>query len=321
MTYRMHWTAVLALLFAGGAAAQTNYPEKPVRIIVAYPSGGSPDSVARLLGQKFSAAWGKPVVIENLPGASGSIGADRVAKAAPDGYTLGFLATPEVAINPGLFKLAYDPLKDFSPVSQVTRGVNILVVNNALPVKTVPELVALAKARPGEMTFASSGAGTTPHLSGELFKSVAGIDIQHIPYKGVVVAIPDLVAGRVAMAFTQPSFVVSMVREGKLRALAVTSLKRHAAFPQVPTIAESGYPGFEVVAWQGLVAPAGTPAAIVSKLHLETVKALDSDMRAKLADAGSEAVGSKSPAEFAALIKSEVPRWAKLIKDAGIKAD
>lgn len=260
-------------------------------------------------------------MIENLPGASGSIGADRVAKAAPDGYTLGFLATPEVAINPSLFKLAYDPLKDFSPVSQVTRWVNILVVNNALPVKTLQELVALAKARPGEITFASSGTGTTPHLSGELFKSVAGIDIQHIPYKGVVVVIPDLVAGRVAMAFTQPSFVVPMVREGKLRALAVTSLKRHAAFPQVPTIAESGYPGFEVVAWQGLVAPAGTPAAIVSKLHLETVKALDSDMRAKLADAGSEAVGSKSPAEFAALIKSEVPRWAKLIKDAGIKSD
>ena len=321
MTYRMLWTAVFALLFAGCAAAQTNYPEKPVRIIVAYPAGGSPDFVARLLGQKFSEAWGKPVVIDNLPGASGSIGADRVAKAVPDGYTLGFLAIPEVAINPSLFKLAYDPLKDFSPVSQVTRGGNILVVNNALPAKTLQELVKLAKARPGEITFASSGAGTTPHLSGELFKSAAGIDIQHVPYKGVVAAIPDLVAGRVAMAFTLPSFALPMVRDGKLRALAVTTLKRYEVIPQVPTIAESGYPGFEVVAWQGLLAPAGTPAAIVSKLHLETVKALaQADMRAKISESGSEAVGS-SPAEFAALIKSETPRWAKVIKDAGIKPD
>jgi tripartite-type tricarboxylate transporter receptor subunit TctC len=317
----MLWTAVLALLFAGCAAAQTNYPEKSIRIIVAYPSGGAPDFVARLLGQKFSEAWGKPVVIDNLPGASGSIGADRVAKAVPDGYTLGFLAIPEVAINPSLFKLAYDPLKDFSPVSQVTRGGNILVVNNALPAKTLQELVKLAKARPGEITFASSGAGTTPHLSGELFKSAAGIDIQHVPYKGVVAAIPDLVAGRVAMAFTLPSFALPMVRDGKLRALAVTTLKRYEVIPQVPTIAESGYPGFEVVAWQGLLAPAGTPAAIVSKLHLETVKALaQADMRAKISESGSEAVGS-SPAEFAALIKSETPRWAKVIKDAGIKPD
>ncbi|MEQ1883063.1 MAG: tripartite tricarboxylate transporter substrate binding protein [Burkholderiales bacterium] len=321
MAKRLFWTVACALLGVGNAFSQAGYPEKSIRIIVAYPSGGSPDFVARLLGQKLSAAWGKPIVIDNLPGASGSIGADRVAKATPDGYTLGFLAIPEVAINPSLFKLAYDPLKDFSPVSQVTRGLNILVVNNALPVKTVQELVKLAKARPGEITFASSGTGTTPHLSGALFKSAARIDIQHVPYKGVVVAIPDLVAGRVAMAFTQPSFVVPMVSDGKLRALAVTSLKRHAAFPQVPTIAESGYPGFEVVGFQGLLAPAGTPAAIVSKLHLETVKALESDMRAKLADSGSEAAGSKSPAEFAALIKSEVPRWAKVIKDAGIKVD
>ncbi len=321
MVYRLFCTVACALLGVGNAFSQAGYPEKSIRIIVAYPSGGSPDFVARLLGQKFSAALGKPVVIDNLPGASGSIGADRVAKAAPDGYTLGFLASPEVAINPSLFKLAYDPQKDFSPVSQVTRGVNILVVNNALPVKTVEELVKLAKARPGEITFASSGTGTTPHLSGELFKSAARIDIRHIPYKGVVVAIPDLVAGRVVMAFTQPSFVVPMVSEGKLRALAVTSLKRHSAFPQVPTIAESGYAGFEVVGFQGLVAPAGTPAAVVSKLHLETLKALESDMRAKLTDAGSEAAGSKSPAEFAALIKSEIPRWAKVIKDAGIKVE
>lgn len=321
MTCRVLWTAALALLFAGGAAAQTNYPEKAVRVIVAYPAGGAPDFVARLLGQKLAAALGKPVVIDNVPGASGSIGAERVAKATPDGYTLGFLAIPEVAINPSLFKLAYDPLKDFSPVSQVTRGWNILVVNNALPAKTLQELVKLAKARPGEITFASSGAGTTPHLSSELFKSAAGIDIQHVPYKGVVVAIPDLVAGRVAMAFTMPNFVLPLVREGKLHALAVTALKRSPALPEVPTIAESGYPGFEVVAWQGLVAPAGTPAAIVSKLHLETVKVLaQADVRAKLSESGSEAVGN-SPAEFAALIKSEIPRWAKVIKDAGIKSD
>ena len=321
MTYRMLWTAILALLFAGCAAAQTNYPEKPIRIIVGFPAGGQPDILARLLGQKLADALGKQVVIDNVPGASGSIGADRVAKAAPDGYTLGFSTIAEIGIGPSLSKLPYDPLKDFSPISQVGKGTTALVVNSTVPANTLQELVKLAQARPGELSFASSGSGTSPHLIAELFKSAAGVNILHVPYKGAVLGIPDMLAGRVTMMFAFPTFVLPLVREGKLRALAVTSATRNAALPDVPTIAEAGYPGFEVTAWYGLTAPANTPPAIVARLHAETVKALaQAEVRGKFADLGNEAFSS-SPAEFTALIKAEIPRWAKVIKDAGIKAD
>lgn len=321
MNYRMLWTAVLALLFAGCAAAQTNYPEKPVRVIVAHPAGGAPDTMARIFGPKLADALGKQVVIDNVPGVSGSLGADRVAKAAPDGYTLGFSTIAEIGIGPSLSQLPYDPLKDFSPISQVGRGINVLVVPSAVPAKTLQELVKLAKARSGELSYASSGSGTSPHLTAELFKSAAGVDILHIPYKGVVLAIPDLLAGRVTMMFGFPNFVLPLVRDGKLRALAVTSATRNAALPDVPTVIESGYPDFEVTGWYGLTAPAKTPSAIVARLHSETVKALaQAEVRAKFADIGNEAFSS-SPAEFAALIKSENLRWAKVIKDASIKAN
>jgi tripartite-type tricarboxylate transporter receptor subunit TctC len=312
---------LLALLIVGSPAAQTNYPEKPIRLVVGFPPGSQTDTVARLFGQKLAAALGKPVLIDNVTGAAGNIGADRVTKAAPDGYTLGLLGSTQLVINPSLYKLAYDPVKDFAPVSQVTVSPNMLVVHNAVPAKSVKELVALAKARPGELTFASSGSGSSPHMAAELFKSMAGLDIRHIPYKGGVAAIPDLLGGRVTMMFPSIVVVLPLAREGKLRALAVTSLRRAPAVPELPTIAESSYPGFEVTLWQGLLAPARTPAAIVRKLHLETVKALAlPDLRAKFADLGLEGIGN-SPDEFAAVIKSEIPRWAKVIKESGIKPD
>jgi tripartite-type tricarboxylate transporter receptor subunit TctC len=312
---------LLALLIVESPSAQTNYPEKPLRFIVGFPPGSPPDTFARLLSQKLTEAWGKPVVIENITGAAGNIAADRVAKATPDGYTLGVLTEAQIVVNPSLYTLAYDPVKDFAPVSQLFASPNILAVNNAVPAKSVKELVALAKERPGELTFASGGSGSTAHMAAELFKSAAGVDIRHIPYKGVLAAMPDLLGGRVTMAFSPMAIVLPMLREGKLHALAVTSLKRSSAAPDLPTIAESGYPGFEVMGWNGLLAPAKTPAAIVRTLHFEVVKALAlPNLRAKLADLGLESIGS-SPNEFAAIIKSEIPKWAKVIKNGGIKPD
>jgi len=313
--------SVSAIVAAGHAAAQTNYPEKPVRIVVGFPVGGASDVVARLVGQKFTEAWGKLVVIDNVTGAAGNIAAERVAKAVADGYTLALAAQGPIVVSPSLYRLAYDPEKDFVPVSLVAVSPNILVVHNSVPAKNVRELIKLARARPGELTFASAGSGSSPHLAGELLKSVAGLDIRNIPYKGVVAAIPDLLGGRVMMMFSPISIVLPLAREGKLRALAVTSLRRSSAAPELPTIAESGYPGFEVTVWFGFLAPAGTPSTIIRKVHLETVKALAlPDLRAKLADLGLEGIGS-SPDEFAAVIKSEIPKWAKLIKESGIKPD
>jgi tripartite-type tricarboxylate transporter receptor subunit TctC len=310
----------LALLIAGNSAAQTAYPEKPIRIIVGFPSGSAPDAVARLLGEKLAETWGKPVTTENVPGAAANIAAERIAKAAPDGYTLGLLGQ-SIVVNPSLYKLAYDPVKDFAPVSQLAVSPYILIVHNAVPAKSVKELVALAKAQPGGLTFGSGGSGSATHIAAELFKSAAGIDIRHIPYKGVVAAIPDVLGGRVTMMFSPMVGVLPLAREGKLRALAVTSLRRSSAAPELPTIAESGYPGFEFTNWYGLLAPARTPATIVRKLHLESVKALaHADVRAKFADLGMEGIGN-SPDEFAAVIKSDIPKWAKVIKESGIKPD
>ncbi len=312
---------LLALLIAGSPAAQTAYPEKSIRMVVAYPPGSQVDTVARLLGQKLAEALGKPIVIDNAAGAAGGIGTDRVAKATPDGYTLGLLAPGPLVVNPSLYKLAYDPVKDFAPVSQVVVTPNMLVVHNAVPAQSLKELLALAKAQPGVLTYASGGSGITNHMAAELLKSAAGLDIRHVPYKGVAAAIPDLLGGRVTMMFGPVALLLPLAREGKLRAFAVTSLKRSPAVSEVPTIAESGYPGFEVTVWTGLLAPAKTPTAIIRKLHLETVKALAlPDLRAKFADLGLETIGN-SPDEFTAAIKSEIPKWAKLIKDAGIKAD
>ena len=310
-----------ALLAAAPSLAQPPYPEKQVRIIVGLPPGSQPDTVARLLGQRLAEALGRPVVVENIPGAAGNIAADRVAKSPPDGYTLGVLSQTQIAVNPSLYKLAYDPAKDFAPVSQVTLSSNVLVVNDAVPAKSLAELIALARSQPGALTFASGGSGSGTHLAAESLKLAAHIDIRHVPYKGVTAAIPDLLAGRITMMFSPIQSVLPLVRAGKLRALAVTSLARAPLFPQVPTVAESGYPGFEATLWNGLLAPAGTPPEIISRLHLETVKALASpDMRARLADLGMDPIGN-SPVEFAAAIRSEIPRWATVIKASGIQQD
>jgi tripartite-type tricarboxylate transporter receptor subunit TctC len=312
--------AVFGVGLVDSPAAQTTYPEKPIRMVVGFPPGSPADTVARLLSQKLAEALGKPITVDNATGAAGNIATERVAKAAPDGYTLGLLAQGQLAINPNLYKLAFDPMKDFAPVSQVSVSTFMLVVHNGVPAKSVKELVALAKAQPGGLTFASSGNGSATHMPAELFKSVAGLDIRHIPYKGGVAAIPDLLGGRVTMMFSGLT-ILPTVREGKLRALAVTSLRRSSVAPELPTIAESGYPSFEYTAWYGLLAPARTPVAIVRKLHLETVKALaQADVRAKFADLGLETIGN-SPDEFAAVIKSGIPKWAKLIKESGIKPD
>jgi tripartite-type tricarboxylate transporter receptor subunit TctC len=311
---------VSALLVMQGPAAQT-YPEKPVRLVVGFPPGSQPDTVARLLGQKFSEAWTKPILIENATGAAGNIAAERVARATPDGYTLGLLATAQIVINPSLYKLSFDPVKDFAPVSLIAASPNVLVVHNAVPAKNVQELINVARTRPAELTFASGGSGTSTHMAAELLKAAAGIDIRHIPYKGVDAAMPDLLGGRVTMMFSPTSSVLPLVRDGKLRALAITSLRRASAAPDLPTIAESGYPGFEVTVWSGIFAPARAPAAIVGKLHRETVSALSlPDLRTRLADLGLDPIGN-SPDQFAMIIKSESAKWAKVVRDSGMKAD
>jgi tripartite-type tricarboxylate transporter receptor subunit TctC len=312
---------VSSIAAAGNGAAQTNYPEKSVRLVVGFPAGSTADFVARHLAQKLTDAWGKPVVTENVAGGAGSIAAERVVKATADGHTLALAANAQVIINPSLYRLTYDTVRDLAPISQVSVSPNLLVVHNSVPVRTPGELVSLAKARPGDLTFASGGSGSSPHLAAELLKSRAGIDIRHIPYKGVVTATPDLLAGRVMMMFSPITVVLPLARQGKLRALAVTSSRRSAAAPELPTIAESGYPGYEVTLWYGLLAPAGTPVALIRRIHLDTAKALElADLRARFTDFGLEVIDS-SPDQFASIIRSEIPKWAKVIRDAGIKPD
>jgi tripartite-type tricarboxylate transporter receptor subunit TctC len=310
---------LFALLAAGTAIAQSNYPEKVIHIIVGLQPGTAMDMVARLLAQRLAESLGKPVLVENVPGAAGNIGTGRVAKAAPDGYTLILAGSGQITVNPSLYKLSFDPVKDLAPISQIADYPYLLVVHNAVPAKSALELVALAKAKRGELTYAAGGTG--PFLTAESFKAAAGIDVREIRYKAVMEAVPDLIGGRITMMFSPISNVLPLVREGKVRALGVTSLRRSAPLPNVPTIDESGFPGFESTQWYGLFAPDKTPAAIVRKLHLETVNALArEEVRAKLAEQGLGIIGN-SPDEFAALIRSEGPRWAKLIRDSSLKAD
>src|SRR5882724_6982871 len=312
--------AVLLLLMAGVATAQTSYPDKQVRILVGFAAGGPADIAARVVADGLSEAWGKPVVVENVTGAAGNVATDRVAKAAPDGYTL-VMASSAIVTNVSLYdKLPFDPVKDLAPISQVCFTPNILAVNNDVPAKSVQELVALARARPGELTFGSAGAGTSQHLAGELLKTIAGVSLQHVPYRGIAQVMPDLLGGRLTMSFGNISAVLPLARENKVRAMAVTSIKRSAFAPNLPTLAEQGFPGFDMTAWFGLMAPAGTPAPIVAKLHAETAKILArADVREKFGALGMEVIGN-TPAEFADLIKAEIPVWAKIIKESGAKA-
>ena len=311
--------ALFALVTAGDALAQGPYPEKPIRILVGFPSGGPPDVAARLLADKLAEAWGNPVVVENVTGAGGNIAIDRAVKAAPDGYTL-VMASSAITINPSLYeKTSYDPVKDLAPISVAVFTPSILVVNNEVPARNAQELIALARAQPGKLTYGHAGAGTPAHLSGELIKSLAGIDIAPVPYRGIPALLPDLLAGRITMSLPNMSVVLPLVREGKLRALGAIAPTRAAAAPDLPTMAEQGLPGFDVPIWFGLMAPPGTPQPIIDKLHQETVRALTAnDVRKRLGDAGMEVVAN-TPAEFAAIIRSELARWARLIKDAGIK--
>ena len=312
----------LLSLIAMPVIAQGNYPEQPVRILVGFTAGVAPDVTGRLLAEKLGVAWGRPVVVENITGAGGNIAADRLAKSPPNGYTLRMIGNGSLVFSPSLYdKLSFDPVKDFSPIAQIFVAANVLVVPSGVPAKTLPELVALARAQPGVLTYAHAGAGTSQHLAAELFKSMAGVDIRPVAYRGTTALLPDLLAGRVSLSFANVVNVVPLVREGKLRAFAVTSASRSAVAPELPTMAESGYPGFEAVPWFGLMAPAGTPAAIVERLHRDTVKVLaQPDVRRKMNDLGLDVIGG-TPAEFAAAIERETPRWARVIRQAGIKAN
>jgi tripartite-type tricarboxylate transporter receptor subunit TctC len=303
-------------------ASALDYPVRSVRIVVGFAAAGPVDIIARAIGNKLSEIWGQPVVVENDPGAGGNIAGDRVAKATPDGYTLLMATNALLAINPSLYdKMTFDPAKDLVPISQAVYTPNILVVPIDVPAKNVEELVAYARLHPGALTYGSAGVGTTQHLAAELFKSMAHLDIQHVPYRGAAPVITDLLGGRITMFFGNIAPLIQLVREGKLRALAVTSAQRFPATPDLPTMIESGFPGFEAVLSIGLMAPLGTPPDVIEKIHEDSVKALSfSDMRKSLRDIGMDAVGN-SPAEFAAAIAAETPRWAKIIKVIGIRAE
>jgi tripartite-type tricarboxylate transporter receptor subunit TctC len=302
-------------------ASATNFPNKPLRIVVTFTTGGAPDIIARLLGERFTAAWGQPVIIDNKPGSGGNIGADFVAKAAPDGYTLVLGTVGTHSINGALYaKMPYDMVRDFTPVSLLATTPNLLVINNDVPAKTLQELITLGK-REGKMSFASPGSGTSVHVSGELFKSLTNIDMTHIPYKGRASAIPDLLGGRVTMMFDNMPSSLPLVREGKLRALGVTSLTRSAAAPDIPTIAEQGLPGFEAVSWFAMFAPPATPKAVVEKIQTEIQRILKQpEIAKKLTDIGLEPVGSSAEA-LAAYQRAEITKWAKVVKDSGAKVE
>ena len=308
--------AALALL-APGARAQP-YPSHPVRMVVPFAPGGATDIIARIVAQRLADRLGQSVVVENKPGAGTTIGNAEVAKAKPDGYTFLFAPTPFVISQVVYPKLPYDPQKDFAPVSLLATSPFILVVNAAFPARTTAELVAIAKAKPGTVTFASAGNGTVPHLAGELFRLRAGVDIVHVPYKGGGPAIVDLVSGQVPMMFATPIEVSAHVQSGRLRVLGATSLARLAAMPDVPTLSESGYPDFEVLSFFGVLAPAGTPPEIVNKLSSEIQKIMhDPEMQAKFQGMGAKPIGS-TPEEFAQFITVERDKWATVIKDANI---
>jgi tripartite-type tricarboxylate transporter receptor subunit TctC len=317
-TSRIFALVALALL-TSNAFAQT-YPDKPIRILVGFAAGGPADITARLIGDRLSEAWGKPVIVENVTGAAGNLATDRVAKSAPDGYTLLAAASATIVTNPSLYqKLPFDPVKDLAPITQAVYTPNILAVHPDVPARSVQELVAYAKQNPGKLTFGSAGPGTSQHLAGELFKTMAGIDIQHVPYRGIAAVMPDLIAGRLTMVFGNISAVLPLVRDGKLRALAVSSARRYGAVPDLPTMIQAGFPGFDSTAWFGLMAPAGTPWDVIDKLHRESVRILAlPDVRKRFEELGVEVIGN-TPAEFAGVIANETPHWAKVIRDAGIK--
>lgn len=316
-------TAGIALFhLAQPALADTSYPNKPIRLVVPFSPGGSTDVVARLLAEQLKTELGQPIIVDNKPGAGGNIGGDAVAKSAPDGYTLLMAAAGPTVINPSLYsKMPYDPLKDLAPVTMIVREHNLMAINPAIPAKTVKEFIAYAKSRPGQLNFGSPGNGSPAQLAGELLNQTAGINLQHVPYKGSGPAVVDLVAGHISMMIDNMPALLPHVQSGKLRALAVASEKRASAAPDVPTMIESGLQGYVVTAWKGLMVPAGTPPDIVNKLNKAMVKILAKpDMRQRMIDMGAEPVGD-TPEQFAASIKKEAAWWAALVKSTGTKLD
>jgi tripartite-type tricarboxylate transporter receptor subunit TctC len=314
----------VAVLHAGLAAAQPAeaWPARPIRIIVPFPPAGATDILARAVAFDLQKAFSQTVVGENRPGAGGNLGADMVAKAAPDGYTLLMATVGTHAINVALYaKMPYDAVRDFAPVSLVALVPNLLVVHPSLPVHSVSELIAWARAHPGKLNYASSGNGTSIHLSGELFKSMAALEITHVPYKGSGPAIADLIGGQVQLMFDNLPSALPHARGGKLRALAVTSARRSPAAPELPTVAEAGLPGYEASAWFGIAAPAATPREIVSKLNAAIARGLQSnETRERLSGQGAEPVGG-SPEQFAEHIRTELAKWAKVVKASGARVD
>ncbi len=314
--------ALAACALSVAAQAQTAYPVKPLRLLVPFPAGGPTDVITRAIGQKLADALGQPVVVDNKPGAGGAIGSDIAAKSAPDGYTIVMGTTSTHSIGPLLnSKTTYKVERDFAPVSLVARATQILVVTPSLPVKNVRELIALAKAKPGELNYSSSGVGTIVHLTSEMFRSMAGVDIVHVPYKGVSLAIPDIMSGRISMMFDSIVTALPQVKSGKVKAIAIASAKRSAMMPDLPTIAESGLPGFDGDTYFGVFAPAGTPREIVQRLSTELQKIVhQKDIADKLLAQGAEPVGT-GPEEFARVIKAADAKWGKVIKDAKVQVE
>jgi len=312
-TMRNAFAGLVLALVAGAVLAQ-QWPSKPIKWVVPFAPGGTTDILARTIGEKLSVTLGQPIIVDNKPGAGGGVGADQVAKSPADGYTImgGTISTH--AINASLYSnLPYDPVRDFAPITLIVRVPNMLVVNPELPAKDVRELIALLKASPGKYSFASSGNGTSQHLSGELFKTMTGVEMQHIPYRGSPPALADVVGGQVAMTFDNITTAWPLVKGGKLRALAVTTAKRSPIAPDVPTLAESGLPGYEIGSWQGVFAPAGVSTEIVRIINAP-------DVRQKLMDMGAEPAPN-TPEEFAAMVKAEVAKWADVVRKSGAKVD
>jgi len=312
----------LVMIFVYGLAAAQGYPARPIRMIVPFPAGGGSDTMGRVVGQKLGERLGQQMVVDNRPGAGGSIGADAVAKAPPDGYTLLLGSTSEVAQYPNVNpKIPYNPQRDFAPISLVGNVPLVLVAHPSLPVKSVKDVIALARSRPGEINFSSAGNGSTTHLAVELLVLTTGIKMTHVPYKGSPPAVTDLVAGNVQLGIPTMPAALPFVRAGRLRALGVSTAKRASVLPAVPTLQEAGVKGYDTALWTGILAPTGTPAAILSRLHAEIVKVLElADVREALARQGAEPASS-TPAQFAAYIESELARWARVVQQANVRAD
>ena len=315
----MRWANALLFFVVFAAYPQADYPSRPVRIVVPSPPAGGTDIIGRVLAQHFSKALGQQFVVENRAGAGNMIGIETVARAAPDGYTL-LMVPSTLALNSVLYKkVSYDPIRDFTPITLAATAPNILIVNTSLPAKTLAEFIALARQKPGQLAYGTPGVGTSPHMSMELLKSMAGIDLQHVPYRGTAPALTDVIGGQIACMFSNALTARPQIDAGRVRALAVSGPKRLEALPGIAPAAEAGVPGYEAMQWYGLVAPSGTPAAVISRLNAEALKALHSDeMKHRLALDGAEPLGS-TPAEFAAFIRSELDKWTRVARAANIE--